>query len=57
MNVPSFGDPDYSYEGPASLIVAVEAFPTRFSDETKALVAQLLKQLCEVEQSLEQHAD
>jgi hypothetical protein len=39
-----FGQPDTIYDGPASLIVAVNAFPTRFSDDTHALVKQLVEQ-------------
>ena len=37
-----FGQADTNYDGPTSLIVAVHNYPTRFSPETHALVAELI---------------
>lgn len=44
-----FGQPDANYEGPSSLIIAVHNYPTRFSPETHALVAELTARVVYIE--------
>lgn len=46
---PIFGDPEYCYGSSAELIVAVASFPGRFSNETHALVAELISKEIAVE--------
>jgi hypothetical protein len=45
ISSPEFGEPDYNYPGPASLIVAVHMYPTRFSDETRKLTASMVQNI------------
>lgn len=39
-----FGQPETIYDGEASLIMAVAAYPARFSEQTHTLVTELIAQ-------------